>query len=76
MWKGIKKYIWNLLISIDQLGNTILGGDPDETISSRTGKLMHKRRWAKWLAAFLDLFEKDHAQKAIEKDEGKNRTVE
>ena len=37
---------------------------------------MHKRRWAKWMAAFLDLFEKDHAEKAIEEDEGKNRTVE
>lgn len=74
--KKVKKYFWNLLISIDQLANTIFGGDPDETISSRTGKLMHKRRWAKWMAAFLDLFEKDHAEKAIEEDEGKNRTVE
>lgn len=34
----MKRYIWNLLISIDQLVNTITGGDPDETISSRCGK--------------------------------------
>lgn len=34
----LKKYLYNILISLDQLGNTILGGDPDETISSRLGK--------------------------------------
>lgn len=38
----VKKYIWNLLISIDQLCNTILGGDPDETMSSRMGKHLAK----------------------------------
>ena len=72
----LKKYFWNLLISIDQLVNTIFGGDPDETISSRTGKLMHKRAWAKYLARFLNLFEDNHAKKSIEKDEGKDRTAE
>lgn len=74
--KKIAKYFWNILISIDQLANTLLGGDPDETISSRTGKLMDKRGWAKHLAKFLSFFEKDHAQKSIEKDEGENRVVE
>jgi len=34
----IGKYLLNILISIDQLGNTFAGGDPDETISSRLGK--------------------------------------
>ena len=37
------KYIWNLLISIDQLANTIMFGDPDETISSRMGKALRRR---------------------------------
>ena len=31
-------YFWNVLVAIDQLFNTILGGDPDETLSSRMGK--------------------------------------
>ena len=31
----LKKYLFNILISLDQLANTILGGSPDETISSR-----------------------------------------
>lgn len=29
------QYLLNILISIDQLGNTLLGGSPDETISAR-----------------------------------------
>jgi hypothetical protein len=38
----MKRYIWNLLISIDQLFNVLLGGDPDETMSSRMGKRVRK----------------------------------
>lgn len=30
-------YILRVLVSIDQLGNTIAGGNPDVTISARTG---------------------------------------
>lgn len=39
----MKKYFYNILIGIDQLVNAILGGDPDETISSRLGKHIVKR---------------------------------
>jgi hypothetical protein len=34
----IAKWLLNILISIDQLVNTIFGGSPDETISSRLGR--------------------------------------
>jgi hypothetical protein len=70
----MKRYIWNLLISIDQLLNTILAGDPDETISSRMGKRVKKKncKVCKVLCRFLDLFEKDHCYKSIEKDEGQS----
>ena len=40
----IYKYIKNILIAIDQLLNTILGGDPDMTISSRLGR-NYKGSW-------------------------------
>jgi hypothetical protein len=44
-------YIGNILIAIDQLGNTIMAGGEDETISSRAG-----RRWpSSWWAKFIDL---------------------
>lgn len=70
----MKQYIWNLLVSIDQLFNTILGGFPDETLSSRMGKHIAKKEnkclLCKYICRFLDLFEKDHCKKSIEKDEG------
>ena len=33
-----RKWIHNILIGIDQFANTVVVGDPDETISSRAGK--------------------------------------
>lgn len=39
----MKRYFWNVLIGIDQLFNAILGGYPDETISSRMGKHLAKQ---------------------------------
>lgn len=76
MIKKIGKYLFNILVSIDQLANTILGGDPDETISSRVGKLRKKRVWAEFIASILDRFDYKHSERAIEEDEGKNRVVE
>jgi len=70
-WQHSKRYVWNLLVSIDQLGNTLLGGDPDETISSRAGKYRHKWYW-RGLAAVLDRIDTNHTEKAKECDEGKN----
>ena len=63
-------YFWNILISIDQLANTILGGSPDETISSRAGKKEHDQTWAKWLCKFLNAIDTNHCSKSIEEDEG------
>lgn len=69
----MKKYLWNFLISIDQLGNTIIGGDPDETISSRIGKAARAgKRFAIWAAAVLHIIDKDHAEKSIDETEGKD----
>jgi hypothetical protein len=38
----MKQYIWNIAIALDQLGNVLTGGVPDETISSRMGKHLVK----------------------------------
>ena len=78
------KWIFNILVSIDQLGNTICGGDPDETISSRLGKIKVKNGgvipWSKPLAKtidyFLDQVDENHSIDSIEKDEGKNALYE
>lgn len=47
----VKRYIWNIFIGIDGLCNAILGGDPQETISSRLGKHVakHDNRFANWM---------------------------
>ena len=78
MFGTIGKWSLNILISIDQLGNTLLGGDPDETISSRLGKI--KRRnggkipWFRPISKFidygLDIIDPNHSIDAIEEDEG------
>lgn len=38
----VKQYIWNVLVALDQLGNALTFGDPQETISSRMGKHLVK----------------------------------
>ena len=68
----VKKYLFNLLISLDQLGNTLTGGDPDETISSRLGKHYNNS----FMARLVDLmFWRGHCVDSIEPDEGKNKVV-
>ena len=80
----MKKYIINFLISVDQLGNTILGGDPDETISSRLGKIKVKHSgkipWTRPLSKIidygLDKIDPNHSIDAIGEDEGKDAIVD
>lgn len=43
----IKKYIKNVLISLDQLVNTVLCGRPDETLSSRLYRNSQKYWYAR-----------------------------
>lgn len=68
----MKRYFWNFLIAIDQLLNTMLGGDPDETISSRAGKYAAVQRgWIPCvLCKLLDRIDPNHCAKSIEPDEG------
>lgn len=69
------QYFYNLGVLISQGISTLLGGDPDETLSSRTGKaVIGGNRFAIYfLAPLLDLIfmEPNHAINSIEEDEGK-----
>ncbi|MED3562235.1 hypothetical protein [Bacillus xiapuensis] len=69
----MKRYIWNLLIAVDQFFNALFFGDPDETMSSRMGKHVAKNDcpFCNLVCKFLNFFEKDHCVKSIENDEGK-----
>jgi hypothetical protein len=70
------RYLWNLLIALDQFVNTLLLGDPDETISSRAAKAMLEgKRWGCVLCRLLDYVQKDHCLKSLEVDEGSQAII-
>lgn len=62
--RGWKAYVWNLLIGIDQFFNSVLGGMPDETISSRCGRGQQYWYW-RWLGAILNKIQPRHIQIAV-----------
>lgn len=80
----MKQYICNLLISFDQFVNTLFGGDPDETISSRLGKWHRAGKDStgvrhivyKIANPIVELFQKEHFKKSIENDEGQNKVID
>lgn len=67
----MKRYLFNVLIGLDQFGNTLTGGDPDETISSRCAKNQDKWYW-RALGAALEAVDPGHLRRALEPDEGKD----
>lgn len=70
-----KKWVINILISIDQLANALTGGDPDETISSRMGKRLDNCKACRFICKILNRLDwrnVDHCRNAIELDEGKD----
>jgi hypothetical protein len=68
----------NVLISIDQLGNTLLLGDPDETISSRLGRIKRKHGgtipWTRPVSRvtdiILDTIDPGHSDGSVENGHG------
>ena len=65
------QYFWNVLIAVDQLANALLGGHPDETISSRAAKAQRSGKlWGCVLCKVLHWIDRDHCEKSIELDEG------
>ena len=81
---AIGKWGLNILISLDQFGNSLLGGDPDETISSRLGKLKTKHGgsipWYRPLSKIvdwgLDKIDPNHSIDAIEHNEGSDAVID
>ncbi len=73
------RYVWNLLISIDQLFNAIFGGDPDETISSRLGKIITDRPEScvacVYICKVLHWIDPNHCVKVIEDDRGDREII-
>ncbi|MBQ4132785.1 MAG: pseudouridine synthase [Desulfovibrionaceae bacterium] len=57
-------WLKSMLIALDQLINTLLGGWPDETLSSRAWRweLAERRSWPRWLIDRLFFWENDHCK--------------
>lgn len=66
-----------VLVSIDFLVNAVWGGDPEETISSRAGKLVRAgdRGFAYVLCRMLNWFQKDHCVRNIQASEGSDELI-
>lgn len=64
---GKNAQAFNWLISLDQLGNTLAFGNPDETISSRAGRCARKggNRPCYWLCRMLHCVDKNHCERNI-----------
>ena len=55
----------HIVIAFDQLANATTGGDADETISNRAGRLKKDTRWACILCKILEQLDKEHCNKSI-----------
>jgi hypothetical protein len=70
------RYIMNWLRLLDEAFNVLTGGDANETMSSRAGKAQREgKRWGCYLCRFLDLFQRNHCERSINPDDGKNATL-
>jgi hypothetical protein len=56
IFAGLWFYTKNILLALDQFGNALIGGDPDETISRRAGRA--RNRGERWGCIFCKLLEK------------------
>ena len=73
---GFLFWLKNIAVWFDQGLNTLLLGDPDETLSRRAGRARAKgERWGCYLCKVLDWIDQRHCAKSVEGDdefEGKN----
>lgn len=74
----IKKYAYNLFLSYDQFINSVLFGDPDESLSGRLGRAMLSGRpkfWVRPMAVVNNFLwlkftgEVDHCLNSVEPEE-------
>jgi hypothetical protein len=74
--RPLKSYGYNLAVALDEFGNAITGGDPGETISSRSAKARNNDRvWGCILCKFLNIFQKDHCDKALDPNAGAEAVI-
>ena len=65
------RWVGNILLVADEAVNSLLGGAPDETISSRMGRWKHKKKGGeaavgKAISGALDVIDKGHTDKVAD----------
>jgi hypothetical protein len=69
-------YVKRALIAVDDLGNVLTGGMPDETISARAARDAVKHEVVgEIVSKTLDILQRDHGAKAIAGDEERAAAV-
>lgn len=69
-------WLRNVLVTLDQLGNALTLGDPNETISSRSCKAqLAGEEWGCIMCKFLSWFQTNHCQLALERDKGRRAVI-
>ena len=76
----VKQYGLNVLEGYDNAISAQLGGDPDESLSSRLGKARNRGSGWSYITNNVDLVaelfgDTNHCEKSIERDEGKNQVT-
>ena len=72
----IARYFLNWLILLDEAGNTLFGGSPNETISERAAKARAAgREWGCVLCALLDRINPGHCVRAMKSTIGDDSVV-
>ena len=77
--RKVAKYLLNVALSVDQLVNTLLGGDPDMTLSGRMGRAIRngRCRLCRPICWLLDKVDPGHCAQAdtYERDEGRDQVT-
>jgi hypothetical protein len=80
---AIGRYLLNWLVLLDEAANTLFGGSPGETISSRAGKARANGKWwacrlcafLGWVATMLAGKPTDHCAQSIEPYAGSDAVI-
>lgn len=69
----LKQYVWHILIALDQSLNTICGGYPDETFSSRVHRKAEAGQWfwkaLRFMINSLFFWQPNHCQESYQSEE-------
>lgn len=75
VWPKVKKYVWNILVALDQVLNVLLFGYPDETFSARVYRKAEAGQWfwraLRWIINTLFFWQDNHCRLSYENE--KNR---